>query len=354
MLLIPGIGATALLGLPSATATFARQDAWLAPLAALPPAILVIWVCGRLAARFPEETFAEYAPKVLGRLPGKLCGLLLFWYFFHVDSVISREFADFLIATAHPRTPMPLAVGVAMFAAAVAVRHGPEILARLGELFAIPSVLLVLLIIGLAYDNIDPFLLQPVLENGWGPVLASGFITQTFTGQFVLLLVFLPAVKGLQAGVRASYGALATIVVTLVVVSAVTISVFGPLTASFHWPFFKVSRIGSFGIVLARVDPLVTGFWVAGSCFKLAVHLYATVITFAHVFGLRDWRPLVLPMAALVSAYGVGHLDSFVEHAYMLSYFWPPYTQLFQLVLPSLVLLIAAVRGVEGKPGETR
>lgn len=354
MILIPGIGSTALPSFPSATAVFARQDAWLAPLVALPFSAFVIWVCGRLASRFPEETFAEYAPKVLGTVPGKLCGLLLFWYFFHVDAAIAREFADFLIATAHPRTPMPLAVGLAMFATAIAVRHGPEILARLGELVIFPSVFLVLLIIGLAYDNIDPYLLQPVLENGWRPVLMSAWLSHYFTGHLVLLVVLFPAVRGLQAGIKASYGALATIVAALVLVSAVSISVLGPLTSSYYWPFFKVSRVGSFGAVLARLDPLVTGFWVAGSCFKLAVTLYAAVITFAHIFGLRDWRPLVLPLAALMAAYAVGHMDNLVEHQHMLIFFWPPYTQVFQLVLPALVLLVAAVRGVEGKPGGAR
>src|SRR5690606_19604829 len=144
MLLIPGIGSTAVLGLPSTTAAVARQDAWMAPLAALPLSVLTIWLCGRLAARFPEQTFAEYAPRVLGWLPGKLCGLLLFWYFFHLDAAITREFADFLVATAHPRTPAVLVAGLGGLAAAVAVRHGPEILARLGELFTPVAFLLVL------------------------------------------------------------------------------------------------------------------------------------------------------------------------------------------------------------------
>ncbi len=119
----------------------------------------------------------------------------------------------------------------------------------------------------------------------------------------------------------------------------------GPLTERLVWPFFKVSRVASFGSVLARIDPLVIGFWVGGSCLKLAVHLYAAVVTFAHTLGIQDWRRLVFPMAALVAAYAVGHVESFVEHGYMLAYFWPPYTALFHLVLPALALAVAALRG---------
>ncbi|HEY8417846.1 MAG TPA: endospore germination permease [Limnochordales bacterium] len=347
MLLIPGIGSAAVLGLPSTTATFARQDAWMAPLVALPLSALTIWLCDRLAARFPEQTFAEYAPRVLGWLPGKLCGLLLFWYFFHLDAVITRQFADFLVAAAHPRTPVVLVAGLGGFAAAVAVRHGPEILARLGELFTPVAFVLVLAIVGLAYSSMDASLVKPVLENGWGPVLASGFITQAFTGQFVLLLVLLPSVNGLRSAVKASYAALIVIVATLTLVSFVSLSVFGPITASFVWPFFKVARVASFGAVLARIDPLVLGFWVGGSCLKMAVHLYAAVVTFAYTLGLRHWRPLVFPMAALMTAYAIGHLNNVVEHGRMLAYFWPPYTQVFHLALPALVLMVAAARGLK-------
>lgn len=346
MLLIPGIGSTAILGLPAITAAFARQDAWMAPLIAFPASALVIWLCGRLAARFPEQTFAEYAPKVLGKVPGKLCGLLLFWYFFHLDAAISREFADFLIATSHPRTPVALAVGLVGFAAAVAVRHGPEILARLGELFTPIAIALLLLITGMAYASTDTNLLKPVLENGLRPPLTSGFITQAFTGQVVLLAVLLPSVTRADQGVKASYVALAVIVAALTLVSLVSLSVFGPITDKLIWPFFKVARVASFGEVLARIDPLVIGFWVGGSSFKLAVHLYAAVITFAQVVGLKDWRPLVFPMSALVAVYAAGHLDNFVEHGHMLAYFWPPYTQLFHVVLPALVLLVAWLRGM--------
>lgn len=354
MLLVPGIAATALLGLPGTNAIYAQQDAWMAPLVALPASILVIWICGRLAARFPDETFAEYAPKVLGTVPGKLCGFLLFWYFFHIAAAVSREFADFLIATAHPRTPIAFVVGMAGLATAIAIRHGPEVLARFSELFTPAALSLIVLIIVMAYSSTDLNQLRPVLENGWRPVLASGFITQASMGQMVLLLVLLPSASRVDQGIKAGYAALAVIAAILVAGSLSSISVFGPITDNLTWPFFKVARVGSVGKVLTRIDPLVVGFWVGACCIKLAAHLYAAVITFAQVFGLSDWRPLIVPMSALVSAYAAGYLDSFTEHQYMLAYFWPPYTLLFHIVLPVLVLIVASVRRIGAKGDAVR
>lgn len=344
MLLIPGIASTAILGLPASTAAFAAQDAWLAPLVAFPTTALVIWIASRLAAMFPGETFAEYAPKVLGRVPGKVATFLLFWYFFHLSAAISREFGDFIVATTLPRTPVSLILGIAAAVTALAARSGPEILGRIGELFTPIAVVMIVIVIAMAYSHLDFTMLQPVLEHGIGQVLISGFLTQAFLGQFVLLVVLLPSVKQLQDGIKASYIALGFMCVALSLISAVAIASFGPITPRFTWPFFKVARMASIGPVLARIDPLVIGFWIGGTCLKYAVHLYAAVLCFAQGVGLTNWRALSLPMSALITAYAIGHFDNFVEHIYMLNYFWPPYTQLFQLLIPALVLLVARLR----------
>lgn len=344
MLLIPGIASTAFLGLPASTAAFAMQDAWLAPFAALPATALTIWIACRLAAMFPGESFAQYAPKVLGRIPGKVATFLLFWYFFHLGAAIAREFGDFLVATTLPRTPVSLILGVTAAVTALAVRSGPEILGRIGELFTPIAVVMILVVIAMAYSHLDFTMLQPVLEHGLRPVLTSGFLTQAFLGQFVLLVVLLPSVNQLKEGIRASYFALAFVCLSLSLVSAVAIASFGPITPRFTWPFFKVARMASIGPVLARIDPLVIGFWIGGTCLKYAVHLYGAVLCFAQGVGLSNWRALSLPMSALITAYAIGHFDNFVEHIHMLAYFWPPYTQLFQLLIPALVLVVAQVR----------
>lgn len=344
MLLIPGIASTAILGLPAVTVTFARQDAWLAPLAAAPAAALVIWIAGRLAQRFPGETFIEYAPRVLGTVPGKIAGFLLFWYFFHLDAAIAREYADFLIATTIPRTPLAAILAISALVTGLAVRYGPEILGRLGELFTPGAIVTVLLVIALTAPQMDLHLLQPSLEYGIQPVLTAALATQAFMGQFVLLLVLLPSVNRLSDGIRASYWALAAIAFAVTLVTLAALAAFGPMASRFTWPFLKVARIATIGPIVARIDPLVIALWIGGCNLKIAVHLYAATVCFAQLFGLRDYRPLVLPMAALLAAYAVGHFENFVEHGYMLTYFWPPYTQLFHLVIPGMVLAVAAAR----------
>jgi len=346
MLLIPGIGSTAILGLPSITYTGAKQDAWMAPLAAAPLAALVIWIAGRLACRFPEETFIEYAPKVIGAIPGKIAGILLLWYFFHLDAAIAREFSDFLIATSLPRTPQAVIIVPGALAAGLAVRYGPEILGRLGELFTPLAVIMVSTVVLLAMPEMDFSMVKPVLENGVGPVATAAFMTQAFLGQFVLLVVLLPSLTKPKLGIRSSYWALVAIVVLLAVMSVTSIASFGPITGHFTWPVFEMARVASIGAVLSRIDPIVIAFWIGGSNLKLAVHLYATTVCFAQVFGLSDYRSLAFPMSVLVAAYSVGHVANLVEHGHMLTYFWAPYTQVFQLIIPALVLGVAALRGM--------
>ena len=350
MLLIPGIASTAVLGLPATTFGFAQQDAWLAPVIAAPAAVLAIWIAGRLARRFPGETFVEYAPKVLGTVPGKIAAALLWWYFFHLDAIVTREFGDFLIATSLARTPQGLIVGTGAIVAALAVRYGPEILGRLGELFTPIAAFAFVAVILMAVPNMEFAHMLPVFENGFRPVLSAAFVAQAFLGQFVLLTILLPSVSNLNHGLRASYTALTAIVLVVTVVSVASIAAFGPITGHLTWPFFKVARIASIGPVLSRIDPVVIGLWIGGTNLKMALHLYAATVCFAQLFELSDYRPIVLPMAALVAAYSTGHVLNSVEHGHMLSFFWPPYTQVFQLLIPAIVLAVAALRGLGGEP----
>lgn len=345
LLLIPGISSTAIIILPASMATFAQQDAWLGPLVALPINGLIVWIAGRLARRFPGETFIEYAPRVLGRVPGKIAGLLVFLYFFQISATIGREFSDFLVTTTMSRTPLPLVLGLAAFVTAMGVRYGPEALGRVSELFVPLSVLLIIVIIAMSYSHLDFTLLQPVGEYGFRPLLDAAFICQSFLGQLVMLLFLLPSVESTGDGVRAGYVALGVTVLTFSLVTATSIAALGPITPQFNWPFLKVARMASIGPVLTRIDPLMVGFWIGSTCMKLALHLYVAVISLTQLLGLSDFRRIVFPVAALVAVYGVGYVRNMAEQEYMLAYFWPPFTLIFQLGIPALVLIVAVLRG---------
>ena len=98
---------TAVLFLPAITATTAGRDGWISVLTvATAYGLLVAWVIIKLGSKFPDRTLVEYAPVIFGPYLGKLIGVAYVFWFTHINSVIVREFGDFLLASFMPETPL--------------------------------------------------------------------------------------------------------------------------------------------------------------------------------------------------------------------------------------------------------
>lgn len=345
MLLVTGVASTSILFLPGNAATFALRDGWLAPIAALPVGALVVWIAAGLARRFPNDTIVEYAPKLVGTFAGKIVGALLVWYFFHLSALVTREFGDFLLATTLPKAPMSVILAMTMLSSALAVRNGPESLGRIGELFTPFALLLILSVISLASARMSFSALLPFMEFGPLPVLRAGALTQGFLGEIVVLTVLFPSVNSLKGGIRASYWTLLGIVGLLTLAGVATIAVFGDLTSRFTFPFFALARVTSVGPILARIDPIVIGFWIGGVALKATLFLYAAVVGLTQLVGLADYRPLALPMAALVGVFAMAQMPNVVDFGNLISFIWPVYSPIFEWIIPGLLLIVAVLRG---------
>ncbi|MGI6576006.1 MAG: GerAB/ArcD/ProY family transporter [bacterium] len=98
-LLVITILATEILLLAGITAQEAGNDAWLVPGAALIGSIVIVLVQARLAANFPEQTVAQYSQLILGSVLGRLAGLIYSLFFFHLATLVLRQFAVFMVTS---------------------------------------------------------------------------------------------------------------------------------------------------------------------------------------------------------------------------------------------------------------
>ncbi len=164
MLLIPGIGSTAILGLageprpPSPGRTRGWRPSRLSRFGS------GHLVGGRLAQGFRTRPSSS-TPHSAGQVPGKcrrLPPLLVLFPPRCCDLPGICRFSRRSRASTHTDGAAVLLAG---FAAAVAVRHGPEILARLGELFT-PGAVSARSLPATALLQHGPPLLKPVLDMG--------------------------------------------------------------------------------------------------------------------------------------------------------------------------------------------
>ena len=343
---------TAVLFVPAITAAAAKQNGWLSVLVvATIFGLLVALVAVKLGLRFPEQTVVEYAPEILGPFLGKLVGAGFVVWFLHMNAVIIREFADFIVIAFMPETPLLVFIFFLLALSARAVRGGLEVIARAAEWIFPIFILSMIIIIAMVLPDADMSNLLPVLEDGLRPVVHGALAPSGWRGEIVLMLMFLPYINLPGKTQKYLFAAVILMGLALAQATVITTAVFGVLTEYLTFPFFSLSTYISIARFLERMEPLILVMWVAGVSIKVAAFYYAAVLGSAQLFELKDYRPVVLPLGLILAALSIGLFDNSREVVQWLNEPFPPYAYTFELIIPALLLLVAVLRKKGGQAG---
>lgn len=343
--------ASAILLIPGATIAEAKQDAWIAMILAMAAGLVIAVVYTALGTRFPDQTFIQYSEKVLGKVLGKAVGLFFIWFAIQLGSLVARNFGDVFTVALLPETPLMVFNLLIILMAAYAVRGGLEVIARAND-FMIPIVIgailgvyfLVLSTPGL----FRPQNLQPVFEGGIVPVLKGAYPAIGFPfGETILFTMTIPYLNRTREA-RWAYplglilgGAilLLTIVITIM---ALGIS----LASGTVYPTLTVVRLISVAQFVERLEPLLLIAWLLSGFLKIAICLYAGSLGLAQWLNLKDCRPLVLPLAALMVPFSIHFYESIPQEIFFATKIWTIYALPIEFLVPLLMLGVATLRGM--------
>ena len=73
----------------------AKQDAWIAVIAAFSLSIILVLMYSRILSLFPGKDLFDILEIVMGKFIGKIISLLMIWFAFHDGSLILRSLSDF-------------------------------------------------------------------------------------------------------------------------------------------------------------------------------------------------------------------------------------------------------------------
>ncbi|SDT44272.1 spore germination protein KB [Paenibacillaceae bacterium GAS479] len=323
--------------------TDAKQDSWIALAVAAVAGLGMLWVYRTLQNRAPEEDLGGLLKLHFGKVIGIVLGVAMSLLFAYESMRNVRDFGELTLSTLLPQTPMWCIMLIITGIAYYTVSKGLTTFFRITQIL-LPvlvgsyGLLLLLLLIG---GLIDPQRLEPVLENGMGPVLQTAFpdLLSFPFNQVIVLLVFWKYATGSKKTGAASYTAYIAVALFLIAVNAVIMMVLGPaLTELKTLPTLEAVVLIRLANFIERLDILVTMLLYIGLYVKIAGMYFASVLL------LRSCCKVPLKVGALV----IGPLiyaASFLEptNTYHL---WAglevsvKMTPFFQIVLPLLMLII--------------
>lgn len=348
-LTVVAIVGTATLILPGPVIRAAGPDAWAATVASTLLTLIPGYLWVRLAARWPGRDLFELAVAAGGRLAGGLVNALLLLWVIIITTGISWIATDVIVTSFLPFTPRPLLIASIVLPAAYAAHGRLEVVARLSQVtFWVLAVLAVALMVLSARDA-DLRRLLPAVGAGARPVLKGAFAPMGILTENTMLAALLPFLARpcrpgrLLLAVTALAGAI------LAGLTAWTVAIFGPeLPKRFQYPVLMAAHVISMADILERLDALMIVLWVAGAVAKLAFWYWLLCLGTARLLGLRDYRPLVWPLALPVMAGAFGHARDAAELSAGMRA-WTEWTvALVGMAVPLLLLGLGAVRRTPG------
>jgi spore germination protein KB len=335
----------------------AEQDAWLTALAGLIIGLLLAFIFFSLAEKFPGKNLIEINNILFGPYLGKAISVLYIGYFFHLGSLVLRNFGDFLTIFVYLLTPEIVLVGLMALIAASAVRNGIEVIARC-SIFLVPITIVafifnsILLLPQTEFERLLPFFKLPLKE-----FLKLSHATASFpfgeSVSFLMLTASLTNPKNLK---KFALGGLIIPGVFLTFIAARNTAVLGATAIIGLYPSFDTIQLINIWDVLTRLELIIISIMLTMGFLKLAVLYYGTVVGIAQLLNLRSYLPLVLPIGIIMVVISMMQFKSAQENIVWAQNIYPWYVLPFQFFLPLISLILALLKGKKGnkkKAGES-
>ncbi|MBP3039691.1 endospore germination permease [Bacillaceae bacterium Marseille-Q3522] len=342
---------TAVLTIPSVTFKHAGRDLWISPILASVSGMFTAFIVYRLHKLFPNETIIQYSRHIVGGVLGKVIGFIYLFYFLYVSGLIEREYADFVIISFLPNTPLSVVIGSIVLVSAFAVRSGLEVLGRISQLFfpiyMLPFFLLLLLIPDFDVEN-----MLPILEKGIGPPIRGAIQPALWFNQVFLISMLLPFLTDREKGRKWSLVAVFVGMLTMLYLNFVNLFLFGESISTYTYPVFYAFRYISVATFFERFESVVIVIWVMGVFLKLSVFYYVLSFGTAQILQLTDHRPFVYPLGLLMILFGLWASPGLPELVKTIERIIP-FAETFVFVfIPFMLLLLAKARKKKAEPAK--
>ncbi|WP_245954958.1 MULTISPECIES: GerAB/ArcD/ProY family transporter [Paenibacillus] len=330
---------TAILSTPAITYKFAKQDLWISPMWAF-SGVIAIWIALGIHRLFPGENLVQAGERILGRMLGKVFGLILLLYYLYLGGVIVREYGEFVVGAFLVQTPLLVVSGSMVLVCAVVVRSGVEIIARFADLFIPVFALLFLLLILPLLPELHILKMLPIMGEGIGPSLSGAVVLQAWFSEFLTVSFLIPFANRAGKVKKSMAITLLAVIVTLVSSNLATLLLLGDITGNYTYPFLIVARYINLADFFTHLESIFMAIWVLGAFVKICVFFYVSVLGTAQWMELRDYRPIVLPVGFLLLLMSIWVAPNLQELTHALS------TSIIFSALTVLVCIPAALLGL--------
>ncbi|MEC1742479.1 GerAB/ArcD/ProY family transporter [Schinkia azotoformans] len=301
------------------------RDIWLSTIIANMVAAAFIVFVVLVIQRMPKGDLIEQGKKMIGAWFGKLLAIIFFLYFLSSMGPIMATFVyhlkDYFLPDAHTM----VFIIVAMVVGCYAIYFGIEVIARMAlvGVFSVLSLNILLLLGSIAKFDIRELL--PIFESGVvNTAWAGRHLFADWTMVFMMIALILPNVKQIKVWKRSNlagvlYGAGFILMWPIVETGVLSARVAGEYIVS----CMQMARSAQIGVYIHRYEMIMVAFFAVSLLTQSMMSLYCASISLQKVFGLKSYRPLIIPVGLLFGGFGYwivfdhARAMRFIEHEWI-------------------------------------
>lgn len=326
----------------------AGRDVWISMILAAPMSLVAMGLILYLGKKHKGKSLIEYMQTLLGRLPGRMLGLLYIWFFLQSAAMVLRDIGELFTNTVMIETPILALIIAVSVIVIVVVRGGSEAIGRMAELI-LPIVLISILFMSiLILPEVDLRNFLPVMANGMTPVLISALYALSRQTELLILAMTLPYVANYTK--VAGYAAAAVLASNAFIVLIIIVvgGVFTVFQADAHvtFKFFSVLRLISIGDFLERIDAIALAIWMGAGVIRASAFIYCTLLGSSQIFNLKDYRSCIVPLLSMAVPLSILLYDNITERVDYVSGSDGPYSLFFLVIIPAFLLFVHSIRCV--------
>nr|WP_150959960.1 endospore germination permease [Aneurinibacillus sp. XH2] len=338
---------TAILIVPSSMAELARQDAWIAAVIGTGLGLCLSWLYTVVGKRNQGLTLMEMNDKAFGSLAGKIISLTFVFFTFVTSAEQVYFMGQFITIQILPGTPMWAVNITCIMLVLYSVRLGLVTIARSADILFLFVVFLFFILLVALSPQIDINHLGPVMAEGPKPIIkASVFYMSIFSLTPVVFLMFYPSgVNKPDKANRAFVIGAAIGGAVLILMIFLAIAVLGAqMTEMQVYPSYSLAKMINVGDFFQRVEVIVATLWFVTIYYKMTILFYVSATGLTHIFKLKDYRPLTLPLGMILAILSLIVHPDYAHNDYYNKQIWLPYGGTYGIILPLVLLAVTSFR----------
>ncbi|CAM4138401.1 spore germination protein [Paenibacillus alkaliterrae] len=346
---------SSIINIPAPLAGAAKNGAWLSPLLANAMAMLLLACMLYLHRRYPGMTFIDYSRKIIGNWLTLLLSIPLLILVMLDLSYIVLDIGGFFASSMMQATPPVVIHFLVLLTAALTVRGGIEVMARLFSMLIPVMLLAVMIILIFVLPYYHPESLLPLFPGGIKPVVHGAYLAFGFPyAETVLFAMILPLARQEKENPLGKWMVAALLIngIALFLSILSSIMVLGPLAGEAKYSLFQLARLIQVQNIIERVESIIGIALIVGSLMKTTIMLFIFTVIVSKVLKSHDEKIFVFPVtlfALLLTLTMFNHEVEFFEAVYVV---WPLFITMAAVVPFMLVTLVAFFKEESLKPGD--